>query len=122
MCQTRGRNDFVRGIRLEIQRSEIQADLARNGPDLYPVHSSRKSVIVEAVLDPPELMQLRDLPEDNGRDTPFRICGEDVSFVWCEASVEGFDQNMSVQIQHPKQLQLKIDRPVDPIQGLSWFR
>jgi hypothetical protein len=29
---------------------------------------------------------------------------------------------MSVQIQHPKQLQLKRDRPVDSIQGLSWFR
>ena len=67
-------------------------------------------------------MQLHELPEDNGRNTPFRICGKDVSLVWGEASVERFDQNMSVQIQHPKQLRLKRDRPVDSIQGLSWFR
>ncbi len=64
-------------------------------------------------------MQFRDLPQHDGRNTPFRICGEDVSFVWCETSVERFDQNMSVQIQHPKQLQSKRDRPVDSILGLS---
>jgi len=120
--QTCCSNDFARWIGLEVQRSKLQADLARDGPDLYPVYCSRKSIMVEAVLNPPELMQLGDLPEDNGRNTPFRISREDVSFVRGEASVERFDQNMSVQIQHPKQLQLKRDRPVDLLRGLSCFR
>jgi len=118
MRDARCRDNFVGGIGLEVQRSKVQADLPRNGPDLYAVHGSRKRLILEAVLDAPERMQLRDLPEDDGRDTPFRICGEDVSFVQGEASVERLDQNMSVQIQHPKQLRLKRDRPVDLIRGL----
>ena len=122
MRQTRCRNDFVGGIGLEVQRAEIQADLARNGPDMHLVHRSGESFIVESVGEPSELMQFRDLPQDDRRDTPFRICGEDVSFAWCETSLERFDQNMSVQIQHPKQLQSKRDRPVDPIRALSWFR
>jgi len=111
----RCRDNFVGGIGLEVQCPKVQADLARNGPDLQSIHRSRKSIIVEAVLDAPQLMQLRDFPEDNGRDAPFRISREDVSFACGEASVERFDQNMSVQIQHPKQLQLKTDRPVDLI-------
>ena len=53
MRQARSRNDFVGGIGLKVQRSNVQADLARNGPDLQSIHGSRKSVIVESVLDPP---------------------------------------------------------------------
>lgn len=107
------------GIGMKVHRPKVQADLARNGPDLYLVQCGRESFIVESVPYSTELMQPGDLPEDYGGDIPFRICGEHVSFVWREASVERFDQNMSVQIQHPKQLRLKRDRPVDSIPGLA---
>jgi len=119
MRQTRGRNDFVSVIGLEVQRPKIHANLPRNGPNLHAVHRCTESFVVESVPYSAELMQLSDLPEDDRRDTPFSICGENVSFVWRETSVERFDQNMSVQIQHPKQLQLKRDPPADSIQGLS---
>ena len=119
MRQTRRRDDFVNGIGLEVQRPEIQANLPRNRPNLHPVYRGDESFVIESVLDSAELMQFRDLPQHDSRNTPFRIFGEDVSLVWCETSVERFDQNMSVQIQHPKQLQSKRDRPVDSIQDLS---
>src|SRR5581483_1217008 len=122
MRQTCGRDNFIGRIRLEVQRAEIQADLARNGPDMDLVHCGGESLMVEAIGQPSKLMQFGDLPQDDGGNAPFRIVGEDVSLAWCETSLERFDQNMSVQIQHPKQLQSKRDRPVDSILGLSWFR
>lgn len=66
MRQTRCGDNFVGGIGREVQRSKVQEDLARNGPNLYSVYRGRKSGMVQAVLDAPELMQLRELPENNG--------------------------------------------------------
>lgn len=43
MRQTRGRDDFIRGIGLKIQRTEIQAHLARNGPDMHLVQTDAGS-------------------------------------------------------------------------------
>ena len=119
MRQTRCRDDFVGGIGLEVQRAEVQAHLARDRPDMHLVHCGGEGFMVEPVRQASKLMQFRDFPEDNGRDTPFRIFGEDVSLAWCETSLERFDQNMSVQIQHPKQLQPKRDRLVDSTRGLA---
>ena len=96
------RDNFVRRIGLKVHRAEVPADLARNGPDMHLVQCGSEGFIVQSISESAELMQLRDLPQDDGRDAPFRICGENVSFAPCETSVEGFDQNMSVQIQHPK--------------------
>ena len=115
MRQARCRDNFVCGIRLEVQRPQVQADLTRDGPDLQSIHCSRKSIMAETVCNPAELTQLRDFPEDNDGDTPLRICGEGLSLARCETSLERSDQNMSVQIQHPKQLQLKIGRPLGSI-------
>ena len=119
MRQTRGRDDLVGRIGLEIQRAEIQAHLARNGPDMHLIHRSGERFIVESVHQASKLMQFRDFPEDDGRDTPFRIFGENASLAWCETSLERFDQNMSVQIQHPKQLQSKRDRLLASTRALS---
>lgn len=88
MRQTRGRNDFVRGIGLEIQPPEVQADLAGNGPDMLAVDCSREGFIVESISNAAKLMQFDNLPEDDLRDTPFRISGENVSFSWGEIPVE----------------------------------
>jgi hypothetical protein len=119
MRQTCGRDNFIGGIGLKVQHAKIQAHLARNGPDMDLVHRGGEGLMVEAIGQPSQLMQFRDLPQDDGRDAPFRIVGEDVSLAWCETSLERFDQNMSVQIQHAKQLQSKRDRLVDSTQGLS---
>jgi len=115
MRQTCGRDNFIRGIRLKVQQAKIQAHLARDGPDMDLVHCAGESLMVEAIGQSSKLMQFGDLPQDNGGNTPLRIVGEDVSLAWRETSLQRFDQNMSVQIQHPKQRQLKRDRLVDLI-------
>jgi hypothetical protein len=46
--QTRGRNDFVSGIGLEIQRPETQANLPGDGPDLHPIHCPAENFVVES--------------------------------------------------------------------------
>ena len=119
MGQARCGDKFVRGIGLEIQRSKVQTDLARDGPDMDPVQCGRECFMVQPVGQAPELVQFRDFPQHDCRDTPLRICAEDVSLAWRDTSRERFDQNMSVQIQHSKQLQSKRDRPVDSRRGLS---
>ncbi len=53
MRQTCGRDNFVSGIGLKVQRAEIQANLARNGPDMHPLHRRGESFIIESVPDRP---------------------------------------------------------------------
>jgi len=119
MRQTRGGDDFIGGIGVEVQPGNIQADLPRDWPDMDLIQRRREGFIIQPVCQTPKLMEFCNFPQYNCRNTLLRVCGEDVSFACGETSFERFDQNVSVQIQHPKQLQSKTDRPLDSRQGLS---
>lgn len=114
ISQTRSRDDLVGRIRLKIESAHVQADLAGDGPNMHLVQCCGKRLMIEPISKPTQLIQFRDLPENNGRNAPLRIFGEDGSLVRGDACLEGLDENMSVQIEQARQLQSKRDRLAGP--------
>jgi len=114
MSQIRSGDDLVGRIRLKIESAHVQAHLAGDGPNMHLVQCCGERLMIEALSKATQLIQFRNIPEDNRRNAPLRIFGEDGSLVRGDACLEGLDENMNVQIEHPKQLQSKRDRLPGP--------
>jgi hypothetical protein len=114
MSQTRSGDDLVGRIRLKIESAHVHAHLAGDGPNMHLVQCCGERLMIEAILKATQLIQFRNLPEDNRRNALVRIFGEDGSLVRGDACFEGLDEKMSVQIEHPRQLQSKRDRHPGP--------
>ena len=74
--------------------------------------------VVEVHLDPAQLDELRDLPEDDGGDRPLRV-GEQLPLVSGQFSAQGVDEDMGVEVQHSASQRIPVDMISPRISSLS---
>jgi hypothetical protein len=65
MSQTRSGDDLVGRIRLKIESAHVHAHLAGDGPNMHLVQCCGERLMIEAILKATQLIQFRNLPEDN---------------------------------------------------------
>ena len=95
-----GGDDLVGGVASEIEVVDASANLEGERPGVNLRQGANHLWIGQIHLDPTELDQLRDLPQDDSRDAP-SVRGEDLALFPLQGAPEGMDQDVGVKIQHP---------------------
>ena len=92
-------DQLVRRVAPKVQSSNRPTHIERQRPDMDSRKRPDEFRIVEVDLDPAQLGQLRDLPEDDGGDAPWLAC-QKIALASGELTGEGAEEDVRVEIQH----------------------
>ena len=93
------RDQFVRGIALEIEPSGLNAHSKVDRPDMNAGKSSGKFCIIQIDIDSTELRELGKLPEDNRGHAP-GVRGQNSTLPVRHFACQSEYEDMSININH----------------------
>ena len=96
---TRGSNEHVSRVALDVQTGAQQGNLPREGPHVDPRERPDDVGVVQVDDDPAQLGELRNLPKHDGRDTP-AMAREDICLARLQGARQRVQQDVGVKVQH----------------------
>ena len=99
MHDARRRDQLICGITTEVETGRSASDGQVERPHVKTRQSASHLGVIEVQRDSPELCELRQLPQDDGRDAP-RLSDEKIALPRSHVAPERVNQDVRVKIQH----------------------
>ena len=100
MDDARRGDQLIGGIAPEVEFATRAAHLYRQRPCVYLTERPLHPRFPQIQCYPPELRQLGEFPENDGRDTP-AVAGKQPLLRRPQFSFQGVDEDVGIKIQHP---------------------
>ena len=100
MHDTRRSDQLVGRISSDIQARALFRDVHGDGPDVNRCKGPNDVHVIKVHLYPSELRELRDLPENDGRDRP-SLTTEEPVLHRRQLGRDGIQEDVGVKIEHP---------------------